>query len=220
MKNSTIRSIFILLVVTFGVGVQSTFACRCVQAGKNLAAMTEKAFTRSNAVFVAKVVGFEFRRGIAKPNLTYNDPLLANPDKFETKVVKFEFENIWKGSESKIVFATNELKTDSGMTISSSCDFDFEAGARYLVFASESQGVLRSSLCTGTRKLTGSPDDEAILGFLSLQFCLPEDPDQPGLQMAVDYSLPSVSILTWMRAEREPIRRIRPYRLSFLRSRA
>lgn len=181
MKNSKIRSIFILLMVIFGFGVQNALACRCVLVDESINSFAERAFGRSSAVFVAKVVGFEFRKGIPGSEFMSRDPLLADPNKFQTKVVKLEFERIWKGRVSKLVFATDELKTDSGMTFSSSCDFNFEAGARYIIFADESKGVLRTNVCSGTRKLTGSDDEKAILDYIG-SLCLPDDPDEPRLQ--------------------------------------
>lgn len=178
MKIVSINTIAMVAALYVTVCAQSALGCVCTPPvkGEAIEVTAERDFGRASAVVVAKVVGFEFRRGIASSELMLNDPLLVDPTKFETKMVTFEIERIWKGKASKMVFATEYLRTDTGDTIGSSCNFDFEVGSRYLVFATESRGVLRTRECSGTRKLTGSLEEKAILTHFG-SFCLPGDPD-------------------------------------------
>lgn len=160
----------------FASSAQNAFACVCsVVEGESIEMTSEKAFNRSSKVFEGKIVGFEFKRGLPASESVSKDPAFNDPDKFETMVVKFEMGRIWKGRDTKFVFATYQLKSDSGISMSSSCDFNFEVGEKYLVFANETKGVLRIGFCAGTRKLTGSAEDKAILKYFGT-FCLPDDP--------------------------------------------
>ena len=68
--------------------------------------------------------------------------------------VTFKVERVWKGKQrDEITMASGVGLTKEGHVRRTSCDFDFKAGEKYLVYARMKEGELRTSQCTGTRRL-------------------------------------------------------------------
>jgi hypothetical protein len=72
-------------------------------------------------------------------------------------VVRLKVEKVWKGA--KCAEATVVTGVGGG-----DCGYAFEAGKRYLVYASSDEGKLRTSLCTRTRPAAQAEEDLAALG--------------------------------------------------------
>jgi hypothetical protein len=65
--------------------------------------------------------------------------------------VKFKVKKTWKGEvKDKVSMATGAVKFEDGLLLSSMCDYKFELGRKYLVFANASEGKLKASKCSWT----------------------------------------------------------------------
>ena len=150
----------LLTIIFFCLSLNATevLACMCARLSAT------DAIERSTAVFSGKVVGFEYRKGI--PN-EYRDSLERETGEkvdYETKVVKIQVEQWWKGNVSRQIF----LITSSTRTINSgsygSCDFNFKEGETYLIYANGDDDKLKTNACMRTRKLAEAKEDLDTLG--------------------------------------------------------
>ena len=71
--------------------------------------------------------------------------------------IEFKVTTVWKGELNETTFATT---SPSG----SSCGYRFTFGEEYVVYANESNGILRVSLCSLTRPVSSAEEDFEILG--------------------------------------------------------
>jgi hypothetical protein len=69
--------------------------------------------------------------------------------------VHFKVDAVWKGElGERVVMPINEGRTPDGTIASSSCDYVFQVGRKYLVFAyGKSIGTMRAYSCTRTAEL-------------------------------------------------------------------
>ena len=75
-------------------------------------------------------------------------------DKFK---VKFKVEKVWKGDTAEeITMLTGTKDNDDGTITISSCDYRFELGEKYVVYARGSGEKLRTYQCTGTGRMKDS----------------------------------------------------------------
>jgi hypothetical protein len=72
--------------------------------------------------------------------------------------VRFNLTESWKGP----IGPTLSLSTSAS---SASCGYEFVEGQRYLVYASEQDGALSTSLCSRTAPADGAADEIASLGI-------------------------------------------------------
>jgi hypothetical protein len=116
IKNIGI-SFLIGLVLFFGCFVSEVFACRCVSDSNEIKTDVEKVLFKKNvdkaqAIFSGEVIEIDSHR------------------------VKFKVEKVWKGDVGKeFVMSTGTLKLEGNDEMRSSCDYEFEKGKSYLVFA-------------------------------------------------------------------------------------
>ena len=72
----------------------------------------------------------------------------------------FKIEKMWKGKPAEeIVMLTGETRGADGYLISSSCNFRYARGEKYLVYASGSITELKASVCSRTKPLKSATDD-------------------------------------------------------------
>lgn len=84
---------------------------------------------------------------------------------FETQVVKFEVDGWWKTELPLIIYlATNATKNSDGTQSNSSCDYGFEIGKIYMVYASGKGRETRNIACSRTAPLNRAQDDLNLLG--------------------------------------------------------
>jgi hypothetical protein len=65
--------------------------------------------------------------------------------------VKFRVDRVWKGEDKKeITMSTGARRTYGGISVTS-CDYGFELGKKYIVYAKMIEDKLQTAQCTGTR---------------------------------------------------------------------
>jgi hypothetical protein len=80
---------------------------------------------------------------------------------FSGKVVKIDFfnatlkvERVWKGKPvEEIVMLTGTTKSVDGLYVSSSCDYGYVLGEKYLIYAYGPENKLGTSACSRTKEL-------------------------------------------------------------------
>lgn len=128
MKQVVIVSLTLMAVLLSGKGVA---ACSClrppIDTEENLRTAVATSVGEADAVFSGEVIEMD--------GLT----------------VKFKVKKAWKGDvKDKVSMATGALKSEDGFLLSSMCDYKFELGRKYLVFANASEGKLKASKCSWT----------------------------------------------------------------------
>jgi hypothetical protein len=65
--------------------------------------------------------------------------------------VKFRVDRVWKGEDKmEITMSTGARRSYGGISITS-CDYGFELGKKYIVYAKVIEDKLQTAQCTGTR---------------------------------------------------------------------
>src|SRR5437868_6522120 len=114
------RKTFILLiglVLFFDCSATKTLVCKCVTYSDEIKTKAEKlAFMRqideAQAIFSGEVIEMDFYK------------------------VEFKVDKVWKGRvANKFTMSTGTLKLENNGEMRSSCDYNFERGKSYLVFA-------------------------------------------------------------------------------------
>jgi hypothetical protein len=108
---------------------------------------------KSDAVFTGKVIAEEYQ------------PVKPTSDDGEVLTVKLAVERWWKGEMKKeVTLYTQTIRYPNGMTSFMEEDFCFQVGMRYLVYASDTAGKLRTNGCRRTKSLVQADDDLRELG--------------------------------------------------------
>jgi hypothetical protein len=85
----------------------------------------------------------------------------------EPKIValKFRVDSWWKGKSTRevLIFTDRTVSEDGSQTITN-CDFPFEIGKRYLVYAFSDEKQLKTNACTRTKEIGKAGEDLKILG--------------------------------------------------------
>jgi hypothetical protein len=162
----TLLPLLFIAVVSLGAS-QPAFACVCVfEPGKRssaeIKAAVVKEFNESPSVFSGEVVALDI--------LT----------------VKFRVITMWKGDAlEEFTMSTGTVKLGEDSYRSSSCDYNFKVGEKYLVYArwaENNQLVARS--CTRTRVLSSEVPDFKELDILNPDAY--QAPARPQLSRLVD----------------------------------
>ncbi|MBM6616230.1 hypothetical protein [Bacillus suaedaesalsae] len=139
MKKPTILVMLLTFLLSLTLlSPSQSFACSCMAPGS-----VEEEFSKVNAVFSGKVIRIE-------------ESSPSSPDDFMPVKVVFEVKNTWKGTQD------SEVAVFTG-TDSASCGYSFVQGKNYLVYATESEGKLITSLCSITKPLAAADKDLSIL---------------------------------------------------------
>ncbi len=135
----------IVSLVTFiflmNVSPNTGYACSCVKPGS-----AQEELERSSAVFSGEVIGFldKNTNGLMQSSV---DPI----------AVLFEVEETWKGvTQSQVIVYT--------VRDEASCGYQFALNTKYLVYAHESDGSLKTNYCSKTTLLSLAVDDMDELG--------------------------------------------------------
>ena len=136
-----IPSVFALLVVMAVMGLAPDLqACSCARLGP----ACEMAWN-SDSVFVGRVVRI-------------SDQFVRTSDGTERqKRVTFQVSETFRGPVKQTVDVTTDVEAGGD------CGFPFERGRDYLVYASRSEGVLYTSICSRTARAEGAASDLAYL---------------------------------------------------------
>ena len=154
------QKIVISFVICLFLSATKVFACGCIGLpNETLEDVVKNSVKNSAMIFAGKVVGFEYRKGIA------NEFMQSKRIDYETKVVKFQVEQWWKGGVPKEIFlVTDETINADGTASNSSCNYNFKEGESYLVFAYGKEKELRTDKCSRTQPLNEADKDLKILG--------------------------------------------------------
>ena len=138
---------FVFVGAIFFCAATQTFACMCPYIDKSFSKDgVKQAQARATVVFTAEVVSIDFVK--TKDSILTSLPLggflVTLPEgKYE---VTFRVSKVWKGSE------TTQIKM---VTNTSMCDFNFEKGKTYLVYASGEVNALSATICSRTAVVEG-----------------------------------------------------------------
>ena len=150
------HKIVLAIVICLLGSVKTISACDC------RIVTTEDAIKQSSVVFSGKVVGFEYRKGIPNWSLDRQAKETGKQIDYETRVVKVQVEQWWKGDvPTEIFLATGSTKSALG-TSRWSCDYSFRQGESYLIFAIGDE--YRTSECSRIQELAKAGEDLKILG--------------------------------------------------------
>ncbi len=161
------QKIVISFVICLLLSATKVFACGCGSSGAviSLTDAVKGEVKHSTMVFVGKVVGFEYHKGIPNQFMESSNKDSGKHIDWETLVVKFQVERWWKGeAASEIFMVTDETKNSDGTATTSSCNYKFKEGESYLVYAYGKESELRTDVCTGTGALAEAKEVLEILG--------------------------------------------------------
>ena len=151
---------WVFLIFCFAVGANSVFACSCLPVGT-----VGEELKEAGAVFSAKLIAKEYRKSANDALNAFSGLTDEQRAGAEVLVYKFQVENWWKGNSAKeVVLFTDTVKLANGETGVSSCDFPFEIGKSYLVYAFKVENDLSTNYCTRTKLLEKAGDDLKLLG--------------------------------------------------------
>jgi hypothetical protein len=125
----------------------------------------KKELKQAGAVFSGKFVGTEYRKGNADVVVTSQKMTSRNDGEQKIVVLKFRVERWWKGKSTRevVIFTDRTISADGSQTITD-CDFPFEIGKGYLVYAFSDEKQLKTNVCTRTKEIGKAGQDLKILG--------------------------------------------------------
>lgn len=146
-----------LLILPLTAG--EAFGCVCVldpdPTPAKIRAARLDAFEKATAVFSGEVVSLD--------RLT----------------VRFRADKIWKGGEAgEIVMLTGTRENSDGTVTSSSCDYGFKKGERYLVYAYGPRGELKTHSCSRTALLKHAEGEMEGLDEITPHKTVGAEPEQ------------------------------------------
>ncbi len=78
----------------------------------------------------------------------------------EVLVVKIKVEQRWKGSDAEeMILYTSQIRYDDGSGGGSGCDYSFESGKQYLIYAFGPEDKLKTHACARTRLMEYAEKD-------------------------------------------------------------
>jgi len=128
MKQVVIVSLTFMAIL---LSTNGAVACSClrppINTEENLKTAVATSLREDDAIFSGEVIGTD--------GLT----------------IKFKVEKTWKGDvKDEVSIGTGAVKSEDGFLLSSMCDYKFELGKKYLIFAKVSKGKLKTSKCSWT----------------------------------------------------------------------
>ncbi len=144
MKNFTLLGTALLLLLSFDVA----FGCVCFQAEnptpESVRAERKKEFDKATMVFSGEVV---------------------KSDRFKAE---FKVDKIWKGEAvNRITMLTGTIDNGDGTHTSSSCDFSFKLGEKYLIYAYGELDRLKTYECSRSSLLKNAVEEIEGLGKIT-----------------------------------------------------
>ena len=159
-----LKTLFLATILSTVLCVSSTLACGCTEIGQPLADKLEWALKNSAGVFYGKVDRFVWLTGVPTPFVV--DDMKFDPATAKTKTAVFTVERWWKGDsfDPEALVVTDEFKYGDGYGGGTSCDYGFEQGKTYLVFATKRGKYLTTHSCDLTRQENQSKEIRDLLG--------------------------------------------------------
>ncbi len=157
----TLKKILFIATSLFVLSANAASACLCAQT------TPQESLQNSEAVFSGRVFD------VTEPSSAQRRLGRRNEDpKFLNRVkVTFEVSKVWKGNNERQLVVTTYYPMNS-------CDYSFQEGQEYLVYASAEDAQLKTGLCRGTKPLSDARADLAVLGEGETPSCAPTTPQQ------------------------------------------
>jgi hypothetical protein len=148
----------LLTAVLVLAGAVSTLGCVC-----DTLPGVETAFREASAVFSARYVGAEYRKGIR------NELREMDGEKdYEVQVLKFEATSWWKGAgKREVILISDNTRAKDGSETVSDCGLGFEKGRDYLIYAYGKGDDFGTGACTLTKRISRARDDIRRLNKLA-----------------------------------------------------
>ena len=123
--------ILVLTCMTALLNTSGALACSCLRAPID----TEENFRRAVVT------------SLKQADIVFSGEVIE----MDGLIVKFKVGTAWKGDiKDEISMVTGAIRSEDGFILSSMCDYNFEPGKKYLVFANGSEGKLKASKCSWT----------------------------------------------------------------------
>jgi len=152
MKKIVLLSVTLLLIMLAQVNV---WACGCPGRVENITKAVTQDFNQASIVFSGNVAAAEWMPMIEKNSL-------GQKIKAETLVLKFAVDSWWKGkTKDEVVWHTTQIRyPDLGEgKMGFNCEYGFEVGKKYLVYAINFEGELKALVCGGTKRIEDAEKD-------------------------------------------------------------
>ena len=151
---------FVIVIPSILFFVTSTLGCECLSGGITEKERSEYYLSQADSVISAKVIGFEYRKGVPLAKLQSIDPDV----KYEMRMVVLEVID-WRKKEVPAILVMNTLRARNadGNETFGGCDYGFNEGETYLIFAKQHNGYYETNKCSGSRILNAA---NPILEFL------------------------------------------------------
>lgn len=143
----------------FLLQTENIFACICLLDSKPPAQKVADYKKRADVVFSGEVIFTTYQKMTSaeiSAVAASNPQFFAGKKDFEIKVVKFAVSEWWKGAARKkeIMLLTETFRASDGIETSNSCEFNFQDGQKYLIFAKgRSSKTLKTAKCSGTQSM-------------------------------------------------------------------
>jgi len=119
------RRTVLLILTLIGFLTNEVYACTCVEINESLGKKIEKAFSKSDLIFIGKVIDQQFEE------TEIYVPEINSTQKYSRAIYTFELINLFSGQPDKEEI---EIVTTGS---SSSCGFEFLVGEVYLVYSNQ-----------------------------------------------------------------------------------
>ncbi len=97
-----------------------------------------------------KEVRMEFNNELKRASVVFSGEVTQ----LDTFTVVFRVEKVWKGEMAEeMSMSTGAIDNGNGTITTSDCDYNFNVGKNYLVYASGSSKTMQTSACSGTRPI-------------------------------------------------------------------
>jgi hypothetical protein len=153
MKRIIFLSFGILIALLF---IQiDVYACGCPGRSEDIMKAVSEEFNKSSLVFSGKVVE-------AKWIPIMEENASGKSIKAEVLTLKFAVDSWWKGkTKNQVIWRTSTIRyPDLGEAkMGSNCEFGFNLGKKYLVYASNIKGKLVAFVCGGTTRIENADND-------------------------------------------------------------
>jgi hypothetical protein len=159
------KKYFLGTMLMLAASAVAALGCGCGDSPTTtLADKLKWALEKADAVFIGKAARFDFIRGV--PNEFMQSRLAEIPGlTWETKTVVFEVDRSWKGiDQSDVSIVTETTRNSDGTGSTTSCEYPFEEGKTYLVFARKDGEYLRNIACSFTRRDDQTEEILPLLG--------------------------------------------------------
>ena len=152
---------------------RDTFACGCAARSKDITKEVAQDFSRASKVFSGKVMEAKWVP-ITGKNVS------GKRIKAEVLILRFAVDRWWKGkTRDEVVWRTSAIRyPDSNLGLGgSNCEYGFDLGKKYLVYANGLPGKLSADVCNGTTRIENAgPDIKELQRLKAAERASPKRP--------------------------------------------